>query len=74
MNLDIFQSDGFSLIELTHALERVPHTPQLLGQLGIFTPKPIRTVGFSVEIKDGTVSLIQSSPRGAALEQAAASR
>lgn len=71
MNLDVFQSDAFSLIELTHALERVPHVPSLLGQLGIFTPKPIRTVGFSVEIADGKVSLIQSSPRGAPLEHAA---
>jgi hypothetical protein len=68
--MDIFKDDAFGLIELSQALQRVPYLPQLLGQLNVFEPKPIRTETFAIEATDGVLSLIQSSERGAPLEQA----
>lgn len=69
-SMDIFRDDAFGLIELTGALQRIPFLPQLLGQLNVFEPKPIRTETFAIEATDGVLSLIQSSERGAPLQQA----
>lgn len=69
-SMDIFTGDAFSLIELTGALRRIPYKPQLLGQLGVFTPKPIRGRTFAIESKNGVLSLVQTSQLGAPLEQA----
>lgn len=68
--MDIFNNDAFSLVSLTSALERVPYKPQLLGQLNIFTPKPIRTTTFAVENRSGLLSVIPTTPRGAPVPQA----
>lgn len=69
--MDIFTGDAFSMQEITDALDKVPHKPQRLGEIGIFTPKPIRTETFSIEKRDGVLSLIATSQRGDALEQRA---
>lgn len=65
LGLDVFNSDAFSAVELTSALEKVPHVPGLLGQLPIFTPKPIRTTSVSIEQRDRTLTIIPTTPRGA---------
>lgn len=67
--MDIFSDDAFTCVELTRAIETQPFKPQRLGQLGLFTPKPIRTEKFSIERIDGKLQLIQSSERGAPLAQ-----
>jgi hypothetical protein len=64
VTMDVFKGDAFSMQELTAALERIPYVPSFLGKLGIFDPKPIRTEVYSVEEKDRTLSLIQTSKRG----------
>lgn len=66
---DIFNSDAFSMVEMLDAIERVPYTPQYLGSLNIFTPRPVRTVTVAVEDRDGVLSIIQTTPRGAPLPQ-----
>ena len=68
--LDIFKSSAFSMISITEALNNVPFQPGLLTGLNLFTPRPVRTTGVSVEEKNGTLSLIQTSPRGAPLGEA----
>ena len=68
--IDVFNGDAFSLVELTTALERVPYKPQLLGQLGIFTPRPISTTSFAVESRNGALNVIQTTERGAPPVQA----
>jgi hypothetical protein len=68
--LDIFKSNAFSMVSITEALNNVPFQPGFLTGLNIFTPKPVRTIGVSVEEKNGTLSLIQTSPRGAPLTEA----
>lgn len=67
--IDVFAGDGFSMMELTAALENVPHKPNGLGAMGIFTPKPIRTNVAAIESRDGVLTLVQTSQRGAPLAQ-----
>ncbi|TAA45652.1 major capsid protein [Pseudoxanthomonas winnipegensis] len=69
-SIDVFSDDAFGLFELTGALERIPFQPSLLGQLNIFTPKPISTTSFAIENRGGTLNLINTTPRGAPLPQA----
>lgn len=66
-HMDIFNSDAFGMVELTAAVNKRPHLPSFLGNLGLFTPKSIRTEVASFEQKAGTLNLIQTSPRGAPL-------
>jgi len=67
--LDIFKSDAFTTTSLTTALQKTPYQPQLLGQLGIFEPVPISTKSVMIEEREGKLSLIQTSQRGAPLAQ-----
>lgn len=64
-NMDVFNGDAFSLISLSHAIDRMPYTPQFLGQLGIFQATPVDQSTVWVDERDGEISLIQTSPRGA---------
>jgi hypothetical protein len=64
VSMDIFRQDPFSTFQLTTAIERIPYQPTLLGDMGIFTPTPIRTKALGVEERDGQLVLIQSSQRG----------
>lgn len=65
VSLDIFHQDAFSTIEMTSAIDKVPFLPSALGDLNIFAPTPIRTTALMVEQRDGQLSLIQTSERGA---------
>lgn len=65
LGLDVFNSDAFSAVELTSALEKVPYVPGLLGQLPIFTPKPIRSTMVTIEQRDRTLAIVPTTPRGA---------
>lgn len=68
-SLDIFMQDAFSMIEMTAAVERAPFQPQYLGSLGIFDPQPIRTKALAVEERDGILTIIKTTPRGAPATQ-----
>ena len=67
--MDIFNNDAFSLASMSEAIERVPTNPGRLGQLNLFTPKPIRTTIFGIEEREGVLNLIQTSDRGEPLEK-----
>lgn len=67
--MNIFENDAFSMASMTDAIERVPTNPGTLGQLELFVPKPIRNVTVGVEERAGKLKLIQTSQRGAPLEQ-----
>jgi hypothetical protein len=62
---DVFNSNAFGTIELTQGLYKQPTLPQMLGQLGLFTPKGITQRTFAIEETEGKLSLIQTSPHGA---------
>lgn len=69
-SMDVFSGRAFHSHELTAALNRAPYLPTFLGEQNIFEPKPVRTIQVSIEQKGGTLSLIQTSERGAPLQQA----
>lgn len=67
--LDIFKQDAFKLVSMMGAIDNVDYRPQRLGAMGIFTPNPVRTELVSIESRDGVLSLIKTSKRGAPLDQ-----
>lgn len=66
--LDIFNNDAFSTVQLSSAIDRVETVPRELGSRGIFVDNPVRTEKIAVEDREGTLSLIQTSQRGAPLD------
>ena len=67
--LDIFNSDAFSVISLTDAINKKPYQPgQVLG-LGIFEEKGVSTTSVMIEEKDGILYLVENRPRGASGQQ-----
>ncbi len=65
--LDIFNSDAFGFTSMTEAVNKLPFQPTMLGSMGLFTPKPVNTETVAVERKDGRLSIIPTSQRGAPL-------
>jgi hypothetical protein len=65
--MNVFTGDAFNTFELTDALNNVPYVPSWLGSLKLFQEKPIRTNFFAIEQRDGVLSLVQTSQRGAPL-------
>lgn len=62
--MNIFDSDPFSVFELTDMVQRVPYAPNYLGSLGLFTSDPIRTTTIGIERQQGKLALIKTSQRG----------
>lgn len=63
--MDIFSNNAFSMTSLTAAINSAPYVPQFLNELRLFKPVPIRTLSAAIENRDGVLSLIQTSQRGA---------
>ena len=42
-NMDIFEGDAFTIIELTRALENIPFKPAILSGAGLFGARGVRT-------------------------------
>lgn len=72
--LDTFNGDAFNIVALTAAIQDVPHTPNLLGSLGLFHAEGITTTDAAIEVEDGTLTVIPTSPRGSAPSQATGTR
>ena len=68
-SIDIFNNDAFSTTSLVAAIEKVPFLPQYLSDLGIFEDDPVRTDSVWIEERDGQLTLIKTSERGAPLAQ-----
>lgn len=60
-----FESDAFSLVSLTQAINKIPNTYGRVGQLGIFVPTPVRTRTILVEEMNGVLNLLPTQPVGA---------
>lgn len=63
--MDVFNGSAFSTTSLSGAIRKRPYRPQLLGSLGLFTPKPVRTREIFVDRKEGGLTLIPTSADGA---------
>jgi len=63
--LDVFNSDAFSIIPLTDAINKLKYVPGRCGQLGLFSPSGIAATNIAVEEKNGTLVIIPPTARGA---------
>ncbi|WP_414901174.1 major capsid protein [Rhizobium cremeum] len=68
-SMDIFKDDAFSMVELSAAVREIEYVPQLLGSLGLFEEKGVYTRKIAIEKKGDSLSLIETSPDGAAPRQ-----
>lgn len=72
--IDIFKDDAFSMVTLTEALNQQEFQPTLLRSMNIFTPKPVRTEKVAIERRQGKISILQTSERGAPIEDKGAAK
>jgi hypothetical protein len=63
--MDVFNNSAFSAVSLSNAINQQPFLPTMLGDLKIFEDRPIRTTAAYIESRNGALTLIQTSPRGA---------
>lgn len=66
-HMDIFNNDAFRAMDLSEAIEVIPNQWGLIGELGLFTPTPVRGVDFSLEQRNGVLQIVGSSTRGTSL-------
>lgn len=67
--MDIFKNSAFSMTSLTGTVDRMQYVPQMLGQLNLFDPMPVRTRALFIDRRQGALKLIPSSPLGAPPEE-----
>lgn len=65
LTLDIFKNDAFSVTTLQRVVKNAPYIPSMIGQMGIFDPKPITTKEVLLYEEDGNVRFIPVTERGA---------
>lgn len=63
--LDVFNSNAFSVVSLTDAINKVPFIPGRVGQLGLFTESGVTTTTVMIEERQGSLNLIETTARGA---------
>lgn len=63
--LDVFKSDGFSVVSLTDAVNKLRFVPGRLGSLGLFATTSIATTTIAIEERNGILTLVAPTPRGA---------
>ncbi|CDZ43091.1 Phage protein GP20 [Neorhizobium galegae bv. officinalis] len=67
---DIFSQNAWGLIEVQEeVIDRVDFKPQLLGSLGLFAPIYSRSRTIAIVDRNGTLTLIPTSPTGAPPEE-----
>lgn len=62
--LDVFNTDIFSTVSLTQSMQVLPVKPMRIGQLGLFTPKPLATRTAVLERQDRTISILSTAEWG----------
>lgn len=63
---NVFTGDAFSAVTLTNRINNVPYSPQLLGAMGLYQVDGVRTTEIAVEERNGTLTVVATSERGAA--------
>jgi hypothetical protein len=63
--LDVFKGDAFSVTSLTDAINKIPHKPGRIGELGLFSSKGVANRSVILEERDGVLQLLVSKPYGA---------
>jgi hypothetical protein len=63
--MDIFNDDAFSVTSLTAAINNIDHVPGRAGMAFEGAGRGVNTLSVAIEAKGESLSLIQTSPRGA---------
>ena len=63
-SLNVFEQDAFGVISLTDAINLVPFTPGLAGQAIQWNERFVSTLQIMIEQVDGTLKLLNPTPRG----------
>lgn len=63
--LDVFKGDGYSLMSLTDTINKLPHKPMRLNDMGLFEESGIEDLVVALEEKAGTLELVPNIARGA---------
>lgn len=62
--LDVAKSDAFGSVELTDAINKMPHKPRRIAGMGLFDVRGIPTTRMYVEVKNGVLGLVPAKVRG----------
>lgn len=64
--MDFFKdSNAFGMTTMTNAINKQPFVPGRIGSLGLFAEQGVPTTSIIVERKDGLLTLVPNTPRGA---------
>jgi len=63
--LDIFKGNAFNVTSLTDAINKIPHKPGRIADLGLFSNKGVTSRSIIIEERDGVLQLLVSKPYGA---------
>ncbi len=63
-SLNVFEQDAFGVTSLTDAINAVPFTPGLAGQAIQWNERGVSTTSIMIEQVDGTLKLLNPTPRG----------
>lgn len=74
LSMDIFNNDAFKTLNMIEAINVIPNSWGLIGELGLFVDTANRGVDFSLELNNGVLAIIQSSERSTALPGAKRSK
>jgi|694.fasta_scaffold34928_8 hypothetical protein len=62
--INLFESDEFSMQNMTESINTLPVTPNRVGELGLFVEQGITTTTVGIEMVNGELRLIKAAPRG----------
>lgn len=65
MLLDVFKQDAFSMVALSEAIAKTPYIPGRAGTVVPWSEGGVLSTSIMVEEKEGTIDLVNPSPRGA---------
>lgn len=63
--LDVFKGDGYSLTSLTDTINKLPHKPMRLNDMGLFEEQGIDTLSVDIESVNGALALVPTVSRNA---------
>lgn len=62
--LDVFNGEGFTVVSLTDAINKLKFVPGRIGQLGLFSETSVSTTTVLIEEKNNVLTLVSPTPRG----------
>ncbi|MCE5306769.1 MAG: major capsid protein [Acidobacteriales bacterium] len=64
--LNPFTADGFDMVSMTTAINKLPNLYGRLNEMNLFPFESINTLSVLVEQRNGTLNIVRSRPRGSA--------